>query len=240
MFNAHKTRISLIFLGIVLVFTTVEGIAQGNKGKITKNNDLIVSLSLEELPNTIQILGSDVHYSKFSKTLKINASGLTQYQGNNVNYTFSLTLPDFNFNNGQSKTYTNEPNHFFDANKDAALMLDLGNTRFGNLFRSKEKQNILSKVATTDYQITTTNIKDKKGKYFIIIRINSGSTLQESSEIKSKADETVLHIAQDPPSMIKIINPQPSLPKVENYKFKSSSEVFKPTALVYQPYQEFN
>ena len=230
--KAHKIFVSLTFLGIAATFNTKGGFAQGKNHKNLKNNQIILSLSIDELPNTIQVLGNDVQQSKFSKTLKINASGITQYQANNVNYSFSLTLPNFDFDNGRSKTYTNESSHFFDANKDAALTLNLGNTRYGNLFRSKEKENILSKVATTDYQITTTNIKDKKNNYFILIRINSGSILQESSETKSKSEESRLHIARDPESIIKIINPQPSLPKVEHYKFKSSSEVFKPTGLV--------
>ncbi|SDZ74707.1 hypothetical protein SAMN05192529_101184 [Arachidicoccus rhizosphaerae] len=224
--KAHKILVSVFFLGLAIALNLQTGFAQKRK-----NNDIILSLSLSELPNTIQVLGTDVHPSKFSKTLKVSAQGITQYQGNNVNYTINLTLPNFDFNDGQAKTYTNEPNHFFDANKDAAFTLNLGSTKFGNLYRSKEKENILSKVATTDYQITTTNMKDKNC-YFILIRIKSGSVLQESSETKSKSQEAVLHIAETPESLIKIINPQPSLPKVEHYKFKSSSEVYKPAGIV--------
>lgn len=191
----------------------------------TDPDQAILSISFDELPNTIQVMGKDVEYSKFSRTLKINCIGITQYKEANISYTFSLTLPKFNFDNGATNNYTNEKSHFFDAGNDAALMLQMGNMRFGNLFRSKEKENILSKVATTDYQISSTNIKDKTGKYIILIRINPGTVLQESSETKSKTEEAQLHIAKDPMSQIRINNPQPELPKVEPYKFKSSSEV---------------
>jgi len=107
-------------------------------------------------------------------------------------------------------------------------MLTLGTVRFGTLYRSKEKENILSKVATTNYQISTSNTKEKDGNYYILVRINSETFLQESSETKDSAAEAKLHVAKDPSSHIKIINPQPSLPKVESFKYQSSSEVFKP------------
>jgi len=218
-----KTLLVFIFL------SGMTGWLHAQTGKKTLHPEkAILSISFDELPNTIQVVGDDIEYSKFSKTLKIGCIGLTQYKDNNISYTFSLTLPRFNFNDGETNNYTNEDSHFFDAGNDAALMLQLGNMRFGNLFRSKEKENILSKVATTDYKITATNIKDKDGQYIILIRINSGSVLQESSETKSKADEQTLHIAKEPLSQIKISNPQPALPKVESYKFKSSSEVISP------------
>lgn len=199
----------------------------GDKTKLAKK--AVLSLSFNELPNTIQVLDGNITYSKFSNTLKVSCKGVTQYEGVNTSYTINLTLPKFDFNNGAGNNYTNEDSHFFDAHNDAAFTLDLGGTRFGNLYRSKEKENILSKVATTDYQISATNVKDKRGSYLILIRINSGSILQESSETKSKTEEKKLHIAKDPISQIQITNPQPMLPKVEAYKFKSSSEVYHPT-----------
>ena len=223
-----QNKITIIFcLGLYLMLIPVLLISQTNKNDKQKNNELILSLSFDELPNTIQVMGKDLNYSKFSRTLKINTLGITQFQGNNVNFNFSLTLPNFDFISGQQKTYTNEPNHFFDATKDAALMLTLGSSKFGTLYRSKEKQNILSKVATTDYQISTANTKEKNGKYYIIIGIKSGSILQESSETKSAMDEMKLHVAKEPPSHIKVTNPQPALPKVESFKYQRSSEVYK-------------
>ncbi|GAB3365278.1 hypothetical protein GCM10027566_35760 [Arachidicoccus ginsenosidivorans] len=227
-----QNRITLIFyvgicLALSLILCPKAVFSQANKNGQYNNKQVILSISFDELPNTIQIMGKDLSYSKFSKTLKIDARGITQYQGNNVSFTFSLTLPNYDFNTGQTKTYTNESNHFFDASQDAALMLTIGTVRFGTLYRSKEKENILSKVATTNYQIRTSNTKEKDGNYYILIRINSGSFLQESSETKGSAAEAKLHIAKDPSSHIKIINPQPSLPKVESFKYQSSSEVFK-------------
>lgn len=218
-----KALLAVIFL--LSISGSLNAQPDQQKGKSEK---ALLSISFDELPNTIQVMGNDITYSKFSKTLKISCIGITQYQNANISYTFSLTLPGFNFNNGANNNYTNEKSHFFDANSDAALMLQLGNKQFGNLFRSKEKENILSKVATTDYKITCTNIKDKNGKYIILIRINEGSILQESSETKSKTQEETIHISKDPLSQIRITNPQPALPKVESYKFKSSSEVIHP------------
>ena len=219
-----KQRISwLLTLGFCLAIINSWG--QSVKGS---NNATLLSLSFNELPNTIQVEGKDLTISKFSKTLRIDSKGITQYKGNNIAYTIFLTLPDFNFNNSATNHYTNETSHFFDANRDAALILQLDTSRFGNLYRSKAKADILSKVATTDYSIDCVNQKDKKGNYIILIRINSGSVLQESSETKEKSEEQTIHIAPNPQSQILVINPQPSLPKVESYKFKSSSEAIRP------------
>ncbi|UAY57159.1 hypothetical protein [Arachidicoccus terrestris] len=223
--NIVTKKTLLAIISLLLLSGWVRAQPDQQKGNSEK---ALLSLSFDELPNTIQVLGNDITYSKFSKTLKISCIGITQYKNANISYTFSLTLPGFDFNNGANNSYSNEKSHFFDANSDAALMLQLGNKQFGNLYRSKEKENILSKVATTDYKINCTNIKDKNGKYIILIRINNGSVLQESSEKKSKTEEETLHISKDPMSQIRVSNPQPALPKVESYKFKSSSEVIYP------------
>ena len=187
-----------------------------------------LSLTFSELANTIQLIGKDVQVSKFSNTLKIAASGLTQYKGSNVSYRINITLPHYSYNDQETKTYQNEDNHFFDAGKDAAVTITIGNQTFGTLFRFKEKENVLSKIATTDYLINCKNIKDEKGRYLIQLTFKNGSILQESSELKSKNEEQKLTIADRVESKISIINPQPFPPKVKKHVFQSSSEVWKP------------
>jgi len=82
-----QNKITIIFcLGLYLMLIPVLLISQTNKNDKQKNNELILSLSFDELPNTIQVMGKDLNYSKFSRTLKINTLGITQFQGNNVNF----------------------------------------------------------------------------------------------------------------------------------------------------------
>lgn len=217
-------KLLILFMLFCLSGSVLMG--QNNTSGSTSDAKNQISLTFKELPNSIQLIGDAVKLSKFSNSLKIQAHGITQYDNKNIAFTLNLILPDFDFTDGKKKQYTNDDHHFFDARRDAALTLIIGSIQFGTIYRSKEKENILSKVATTNYKITSENLKDKKGHYRINIEIAAGTILQESSETKSKKEETVLSTASENGSTIQVQNPQPALPKVIPYKFKSSSEVW--------------
>ena len=217
---------NLLLMMTLALLVSVNVLKAQKKGKVSKDSPkLSFVLYLDELSAPIELSADQMEYSKFSETLRINAKGSTQYNNANTPFTFSLTLPGFKFDNGAKNNYSNESNYFFDAKKDAALTLQLGDIKFGNLFRSKEKENILSKVATTDYSISCMNQELKKDQYIILIGINSGTVLNESSETKSKAEVEKLHISSSKQSKIQISNPQPFLPKVDTKKFRRSSEI---------------
>lgn len=184
-----------------------------------------LSLTFNEFQNPIHIIGDQVEVYKFSHTLKISAKGLTQYRGNNIAFTLSLTLPEFNFDNNQEKTYANESNHFFDASKDAVLTFSIDTLTFGTIYRSKTKASVLSKIATTDYKISCKNLASDKKTFIINISVDPKSILRESTETKAKEEEATLSFSSESKSFLKVTNPQPSLPKVEAFKFNSSSEV---------------
>ena len=204
----------------------VGSVGAQKKGKTVKDNKQIyLSIYLDELPHPIELKGDQIEYSKFSQTLRINAKGKTELNNVNTPFTLHLTLPDFDFNNNAKNNYSNASNYFFDAKKDAALTLQLGEIKFGNLYRSKEKENILSKVATSDYNISCENRELNNNNYIILIRINNKTILRESSESKSRSEVEKLHVSKTQQSLIQIKNPQPFLPKVKSQKFHRSSEV---------------
>lgn len=186
-----------------------------------------LTIKFDELPNAIKLTGNDLQVSKFSKTLKIAAKGLTQYKGANVAYQLSITLPGFSYNHKETKAYQNDDKHFFDASRDAAITLTIGKQTFGTLFRFKEVGKVLSKIATTDYKLSTKNIQNKQDQYLIQLHLKAGSVLQESSELKSKEEENKLTISDQEKSIITINNPQPYPPKVKKHVIQSSSEVWK-------------